>query len=284
MNGGLVRLREIFNDLTPSERKVAAFILEHPEQMIGLSVAQLAEQSGGSQAAVIRLCKSMGLKGYQELMLKVAGDLQERTEGYGGYQEIRPRDSVETIIRNVSSNNIQAIRDTLKILDADRVAGAIEALHRAERIYFYGIGASGLVAQDAQHKFLRINKTSFAFADSHLQLTSAVTLTERDAAVGISYSGETDIVAACLKSAVECGATTISITKYGNTTVSSLARIPLFITSTENEIRIGALSSRMTQLNVIDILYLGVASKHYEQSVNYLERSRTAIRGLKDVR
>lgn len=284
MNGGLVRLREILDEITPSERKVAKFILDNPKRMLGISVAQLATDSGGSKAAVVRLCKTMGFKSYQELMLKVAGDLQEGiVHGYG-YQEIRPIDSIATIVQTVSNNNIQSIRDTMKILDVAMVTKAIEALHRAERIFFYGIGASNLIAQDASHKFMRINKTGFSFSDTHLQITSTVTLTERDVAVGISYSGETEHVAACMKTARQLGAPTISITKYGNTTVSELAQIPLFISSTENEIRVGAMSSRITQLNVIDILYLGVASIDFEKSVEYLEKSRELIDEMKKKR
>ncbi|WP_183577000.1 MurR/RpiR family transcriptional regulator [Paenibacillus rhizosphaerae] len=280
MNGGLVRIREMLAQLTPSERKVANFILENPQNMIGLSVAQLADQSGGSQAAVIRLCKSMGLKGYQELMLKVAGDLQE---GAGfGYQEIQPQDSIASIVQHVSNNNIQSIRDTLKILDVAMITKAIDVLYGAERIFFYGVGASNLVAQDAQHKFMRINKTCFSFTDTHLQLSSSATMTSRDAAVGISYSGETQNVVSCLKMAKEKGAATITITKYGNTPVSAQGDIPLYMTSTENEIRVGATSSRITQLNVIDILYLGMASRDYEKSVTYLEMSREAVRVSKE--
>ncbi|MNI65779.1 putative HTH-type transcriptional regulator YbbH [compost metagenome] len=161
------------------------------------------------------------------------------------------------------------------------VTKAIEALHRAERIYFYGVGASNLVGQDAQHKFTRINKTNFCYADTHLQLTSAVTLTERDVAVGISYSGQTAHVVACLKTAQESNATTISMTKFGSTPVSEQAQIPLFVTSNENEKRIGAMSSRIIQLNLIDILYLGVASIDFEQSVKYLEKSRAVIKSQK---
>ncbi|EGL16255.1 MULTISPECIES: MurR/RpiR family transcriptional regulator [Paenibacillus] len=279
MNGGLVRLREILDDITPSERKVAEFVLSHPHRMLEMSVAQLAAESGGSQAAIIRLCKSMGVKGYPELKLKVAGDLNQSEERYE-YREIRPNDSIDRIIHTVSANNIQSIRDTVTILDADTVRRAVEALSRANRTYFYGLGASNLIAQDAQHKFLRINKTSYSFTDPHLELTSAVMLNEDDVAVGISYSGETDHVIECLKEARLCGAKTISITKYGNNSVSSHADYPLYTSSTENEIRSGAMSSRMTQLNVIDILYLGVASREYDKSVGYLEKSREIIRRM----
>lgn len=279
MNGGLVRLREILDRITPSERKVAEFILKDPRRMVGMSIAQLAEQSGGSQAAVTRLCRSLELKGYRELMLKVAGDLQEG--GGQSYFDIRPQDSISNIVQNVSNNNIQSIRDTMKLLDVAMVNKAIEALARAEHIYFYGVGASNLIAQDAQHKFVRINKTCFAFTDTDLQLTTAVMLTERDVAVGISYSGQTANVVACVKAAKEAGATIISMTKYGNTPVSEQAHIPLFISSTENEVRIGAMSSRITQLNLIDILYSGVASIDFEKSVKYLEKSRAVIKETK---
>ncbi|MVP02371.1 MurR/RpiR family transcriptional regulator [Paenibacillus lutrae] len=278
MNGGLVRLREVYNTLNPSEHKIATFILQNPDEMIHLSVAELATRSGASQAAIIRLCKTLEIKSYQDLKLKVAGDL--RGAETTGYQEIRPNDTISSIIQSVSNNNIQSIRDTLKILDEEAVERSVTALTNAKRIYFFGLGASNLIAMDAQQKFMRINKTSFSFADPHVQLTSAVTLTPEDAAVCISYSGETDEVIRSASIAKKNGCTTISLTRYGNTSLSSIVDIALFNSSTENEIRSGAMASRITQLNVIDILYLSVASRNYEQSVKYLEQTRQAIRGI----
>ncbi|MCM3784596.1 MurR/RpiR family transcriptional regulator [Neobacillus mesonae] len=277
MNGGLVRLKEFYETLNPSERKIAAYILQQPSEIIELSVAELAAKSGASQAAIIRLCKTIGFKGYQDLKLKVAGDLQEADE-QAGYQEIRPNDSVSAMIRSVSNNNIQSIRDTLKIMDEAMVERAVSLMDQARRIYFFGVGASNLIAMDAQQKFLRINKMSFSFADPHQQLTSAVTMTEEDVAVCISYSGETAEVLRAAEIVRERGAEVISMTKYGHSKLSKLATVPLYTSSTENEIRSGAMGSRITQLNLIDILYLCVASKNYEQSVKYLEESRQALK------
>jgi DNA-binding MurR/RpiR family transcriptional regulator len=271
----------MLRQLTPSERIIAEYVLAHPEEMAHLSVADLASRSGGSQAAIIRLCKSLGFKGYQELKMKVVGDLQSR-ESYE-YREFRPDDSIESIMQNVSYTSMQSIRDTMKILDLDHLRQAVEALSRAKRIFFYGTGASNLIAQDAQQKFLRINKPSFTFTDPTVQLTAAVTTEADDVAVGISYSGETKPVIQSLMYANEAGATTISITKYGPTTLSSVARIPLFIASTENEIRSGAMASRITQLNLIDILYLSVASADYDRSVAYLERSRRVLADMERI-
>lgn len=106
-------------------------------------------------------------------------------------------------------------------------------------------------------------------------------LTERDAAVGISYSGKTDYVISGMKAAKEAGAVTICITKYGNSPLSEIADIQLYTSSTENDIRSGATASRITQLNIIDMLYLGVASRSYDQSVDYLEKSRAMINKTK---
>ncbi|OGX68400.1 MAG: RpiR family transcriptional regulator [Paenibacillus sp. RIFOXYA1_FULL_44_5] len=278
MDGGLVRLKEMLDKVTRSERKVAEFILAEPEKMIQSSVAELAEYSGGSPAAIIRLCKSMEFSSFQEFKLKVAGDLQK--DNRLDYQEIQPHDSIENIIKSVSSNNVQSIRDTVKILDPQMVSRAVDVLQSAKRIFFYGLGASNLIAMDAQSKFLRINRMCFSFADPHLQISSATFLQEDDVAVGISYSGESAHVISCLEYAKASHATTISITKFGSNSVSSLADISLMITSTENEIRSGATSSRITQLNVVDILYLGVASRTFDESRMYLERSRQAIGAL----
>ena len=267
MNGGLVRLREIIAMITPSERKVASFILEHPRQLVGLSVAQLAQQSGGSQAAVIRLCKSAGFKGYQELMLKVAGDLYEEPP-LSSYQEIHPADSIQHLIEQVSANTIQSIRNTAKILNPLYVEQAIAALEQARRLFFLGTGASYLVASDAQHKFLRINKPGFAFSDADMQRVASSMLTPEDTVIGISYSGQTAVTIECMQMARDAGATTISLTRYGNNPVSSLALIPLHISALEHEARSESISSRITQLHVIDMLYLGVASRSYPQSLD----------------
>lgn len=276
MEGGLVRLKAVLNQLTPSERKIAQYIVDHPEQAVQASVTQLSALSGGSTAAIVRLCKSLEVTGFQQLKLQIAGDLQGRAEQLT-YNEIQPHDSIDSIIQSVSSNNIQSIKDTVKIINPKMVTKAVEKLSKANRIFFYGMGASNLIAMDAQYKFMRINRTSIAYFDPHMQISSSTSLRSDDVVVGISYSGETEHVIACLKNAQLNGASTISITKWGTTTLSNYSDIPLMISSTENEIRSGATSSRITQLNMIDILYLGVVSLDYEQSVTYLEKSRKAI-------
>ncbi|WP_139488653.1 MurR/RpiR family transcriptional regulator [Brevibacillus dissolubilis] len=277
LNGGLLRIREALPTIKPAERNAAHYILEHPEEVIRLSVKELAEKSNSSQAAIIRLCKNLDLDGYQELKIRIAADLQSSLSGDEEYKEIQPNDDIPTLIESISANNIHSIRETLKIIDPVAVEQAVQALSRAKRIDLYGVGASQLICQDAQQKFLRINKLCNAFSDTHLQLTSAVTLTPDDVAVGISYSGETTQVLAAIKQAKESGALTIGITKYGANPLSGLVDIRLATASTESDIRSAATSSRIAQLNVIDILFMSVASQNYDETISYLRKTRKAI-------
>ncbi|USG68357.1 MurR/RpiR family transcriptional regulator [Brevibacillus ruminantium] len=277
MSGGLLRIREYLQTIKPSERSVAEYILENPREVIRLSIKELAERSHASPAAIIRMCKNMGLDGFPELKIRIAADLQSPSAGEEEYKEILPSDDIPTLIESVTANHIYSLRETLKVLDPAAVEQAVQAIYRARRIDFFGVGASQLVAQDAQQKFLRIDKTANAHADAHLQITSAVTLTDEDVAVGISYSGETRQVLSAITRAREAGAITIGITKFGQNSLSTLVDIHLTTISSEADMRSAATSSRIAQLAVIDMIFMGVAAQSYEKAVSYLRRTRKAV-------
>jgi DNA-binding MurR/RpiR family transcriptional regulator len=275
-NGGLVRIKEALKYIRPAEENAARYILENPDEVVGLSIKELAVKSQSSQAAIIRLCKNIGVEGFKELKVRIAGDLQAMQSSDQAYKEISPNDDIKTLINSISYNNIYAIRQTLQLLDFKEVERAVEAIQAAGRIDFYGAAASQIIAQDAQQKFLRINKACTAYTDSHLQLTSSVTLTEKDVAVGISYSGETTHVLEAIKISKENNATTIGITRYGANPLASMVDICLTTSATESDIRSAATASRIAQLNIIDILFSSVASKNYHSSIDYLNKTRDA--------
>lgn len=277
LNGGLVSLQAILDELKPSERKVAQFILAHPEDVVKLSVQKLAELSGVSEATIIRLARSLNMKGYQELKLRIAGDLNKQTSAVGSYQEIMMEGSVESIMQAVSWNNIQSIQDTLSVLSSEEVMRAADALSRARKIDVYGVGASAVIADDIKQKLSRINLWCEAYSDFHAQLTSAVNLTEQDVAFGISYSGQTEDIIQSLTEAKQQGATIISLTKFGSSPVADLASIRLFTSSVEKSVRSGAMASRIAQLNVIDILFIAMVSRKQEDVIPLLEKTRVAV-------
>jgi DNA-binding MurR/RpiR family transcriptional regulator len=279
--GGLVMLSELLNRLAPSERKIAAYILEHPQEAISCTTSELGERSSTSGAAVIRLCKSLGLKGFQELKLRVAGDLHKNTEE--GYRDIQPMESQSSVLQKVTNNSIQSLRETAEILNPEDISKAVDAFINAPSIHFFGVGASSIIALDAQQKFIRINKRATAFTDIHMVAMLVANVQQGDVVVGISFSGETAEIVKILKLANTRGATTISLTRYGTSPVSEQADIKLYTSaSKEATFRSGATSSRLAQLHVIDILFMCVASQQYENTVHHLDQTREAIEFLKD--
>ena len=281
LNGGLIMLKEMLPNLPQSEKKIAQYMIDQPEKAINLTASQLGKGSGTSSAAVIRLCKSLGLKGLQELKLRIAGDIQKND--HEGYIDIEPNETVSSVIHKMTNNSIQSIKETAELLNNQHVKTAIHLLKNARRIHFVGVGASSIIAQDAQQKFSRIDKDAYAFSDMHLAATLVANASDDDVVVGISFSGETKEVAKIIELAKNKGIKTVSLTKYGNSTVAQHASINLYTSASyEPTFRSGATSSRMAQLQVIDIMFMGVASSLYDHTLQSLDATREAVQFLSE--
>ncbi|WP_188454191.1 MurR/RpiR family transcriptional regulator [Virgibacillus oceani] len=276
VKGGLLILKELIHTLPPSEKKIAQYILENPEESILLTAQTLGERSKTSSAAVIRLCKSVGFNSFQELKIRVAGDMREQT--VAGYRDIEPHDEYKNIIEKVTSNTTQTLKETVDIMNVENLREAVTALTNAKTIIFVGFGASYIAALDAEQKFLRIDKQVNSFSDVHMAATSIANKGTDDVVVGISFSGNTQEVAKLLELAKQKQAKTISITKYGNSLVSKYSDIKLHTSAArEATFRSGATSSRIAQLHIIDILFMCLASEEYEETINRLDETREAI-------
>lgn len=277
MTGGLGMLKEMLPKLPPSELKIAEYILEHPQESISMTALELGKRSSTSGAAVIRLCKSLDLKGFQDLKLRIAGDLQKTRDE--GYRDIKPNEPLLSIVDKMVNNSILAIRETAELINTSELEKAINLLRHAKNIHFVGVGASAIIAEDAQQKFLRINKAAYAFTDMHMAVTLIANASEEDVVVGISYSGETNEIVRVLELAKQKNIKTISLTKYGSSPIGKVSDVRLYSSATrEPTFRSGATSSRIGQLQIIDILFLCVASSNYEETIERLESTREAIR------
>lgn len=274
----LTKMRQGMTSFTPSEQKIASYILENPKEAMNLSVVEMAEKSNTSEASVVRFCKTLGLKGYQELKLSISmSSIGKSTKEKILHEIINANDTPDVILNKLSAGSIQAIEDTNNVLNISSLAEAIDKINECEKIHLFGAGASSIVALDAQYKFSRINIPAFMFFDHHIQLTTAVHLTEKDVAIGISHTGRTMEVINILKVAKERGATTISITQYGKSPIQEVSDIVLYTASVENNFRSGAMASRIAQLLVIDSLFIGVACKRYDEVIEHLKVTREAL-------
>ncbi|MTI71235.1 MAG: MurR/RpiR family transcriptional regulator [Firmicutes bacterium] len=278
-NGILTKIKHGYDTFKPSEKKVAKFILKNTNDIPNFSIMALANKCHTSEASVIRFCRTLGLKGYQDLKLAISLEISKKKDDKQIiHDQINIEDSTSDILEKISMGSVKAIEDTKEIINIELLKEAIEAINDAEKIYLFSVGASSVVALDAQYKFTRINIPTVLYLDSHMQLTSAVHVTEKDVAIGISNSGNTKDVIKCLNIAKSNGAKTISITQYGRSPILEASDITLFTAHVENNFRSGAMGSRIAQLNIIDSLFIGVACKRYDEVIKHLKDTREVLK------
>ena len=272
--GSFVRLQGAYSGLRAAEQRVADFILKHPDELIYLTVTELAERTNTSESTVVRLCQKIGYKGYQEFKIVLARDLVEpETEIYAA---IESGDDLATVKSKVFQANGQALRDTIEVLDDEQLERAVDALSAARRIDVYGVGGSGPLALDAYHKFLKLGLQAIALSDGDLMAMSSALLGKGDVAFGISHTGASRDVTDALSRARGNGATTICITHRSSSPITKVADVVLVTAAKQTAFRSDASSSRIAQLTIIDTLYVGVAHKNHDRSLDMIERTRDA--------
>ncbi len=286
MEGVLLKINEIADSLPPSERKVANVILSAPGEVVLMSIDEIALASSVSTASVVRLSKRLGCTGYKELCRDISIDLAVR-QNSTKYEAVFPGASMETIIQATCRTDINAITNTMSLIDLKQFEKAVDALAKAPRVDFYGVGASGIVALDGCYKFMRLNKASLSLGDSHYQCVMASTLKAGDVGVFISYSGTTFDILDMISAAKRGGATIISITKYGTNPVSEQADIKLYVDNSESALKLGAIGSRIGDLAIIDALFTTVSSKlfddvkeHLDETHEILNKKRSRIKAI----
>lgn len=271
MKSVLLRLREYYNQCSPSELGVTQFILDNPKKAVECNIHQLAQITFSSPSSIIRLCKKINFEGYRDLRSKLIYELAifEHTSSIE-FGEIERQDSIEDIARKTTYKNAKTLDENLGLMDYDVLHTCVDLVCSAKTIYFFGLGSSLLVAKDAHMKFLRLNKLSCVSEDWHLQLLQARNMTPKDLGIAISYSGQTQETIECAKTAKNVGAPLISITRYGPNPLVGICDYNLYVSATESLFRNGAMASRIAQLNMIDIIYNAFANRSYEKSLEKL--------------
>jgi len=277
MANALLRLRELSKSFSNTEREVAENILSNPRQVVDMSIHQLAKHTFSSPSTIVRLCNHTGYSGYKEFRKAVTYELAQRDQTKKIEQkEISFSDSLTEIIDKITYLNIISLEETKELLDVQVLRQCVDLIRNARVVYLFGLGASLCTARDAYLKFLRLNKLSIMNEDWHSQLLQARNATADDLAIVFSYSGATVEVIECMKALRENRTPIVAVTRCVQSPVAELADYKLYTSSNESLFRSGAMSSRMSQLNIVDILYTALASESSEHSLDQL--SRTHIR------
>ena len=278
-NTNLIKaISEALGSLRKSERKVADFVLADPAVILNMRIIDLANHSQVSEPTVLRFCRALGYDGFQSFKLQLARYLG--SSGIYSQFSVSDADSITDVSKKVFDSTIGSLIAVREELDITALESAIAALAIAERVEFYGFGASGSVAIDAQHKFFRLQVSAAAYTDPHIQHMSAISLKSGDVVVAISQSGRSTALIQSLKLAREAGATVIGLVP-DKTPVADLCAIPIHINVEENQHVFSPVSSRIAHLVVIDVLAMGVAQQRGSLLQDHLKRLNRSLKSLR---
>ena len=275
----LDRIKASLPSLAPAEQRVGKLVLLDPRAFANLPVTELAERAHVSKPTVVRFCRSVGYDGLTDFKLKLAGNVSEGVPFI--HRSVDADDKTSDVTVKVIDNTVAAFlkyRNDASSFALDQAAQALAGTHASgKRIEFFGVGNSGIVAQDAQHKFFRLGMNTIAYSDGHMQVMSASLLSKGDCVVVISNSGRTrDLMDAC-DIAKKRGATTIVITASGSP-LATAGHIHLTADHPESYDRYSPMVSRLLHLLIIDILATTVALRSGESLQPALREMKNNLR------
>lgn len=269
-NGDLLhRIQERYGNLRKSERIVADYLREHVGTRLNASITELGQLLNVSEATISRVSRALGYEGYPDLKLSLAEGARHRSAFVNVPTEIDETDSLVKTSSNLASLLAASLHGTQRMLDGERLERAVDALSAAKKILFVGVGGAAAICDEAVHLFIKAGFDANTYRDGYTQTIGAANLTPADVMVGVSHTGTTDTVATALQIAGSNGATTIAITSDASSPVAKAAKVALttWNSSTPPIPLYGDfLEGRISQLFLIDLLYLGLLFRSSETS------------------
>ncbi|MBF7053011.1 MurR/RpiR family transcriptional regulator [Halomonas sp. KAO] len=268
------RIRQRLEELNRSERKVADVILADPTAATGMSIATLAQAASVSEPTVNRFCRSFDAKGYPDFKIKLAQSLARGTPYVS--QAVEPDDSAADYTQKIFGATIAALDAARRQTDVTRIERVVDFLIQAKQVHFFGLGASGAVAQDAQHKFFRFNLPVTAYIDVLMQRMVASTCHTGDVVVVISWTGRTRELVDIARLARENGAVVLGITAPSSPLARECSET-LEVATPEDTDYYMPMTSRMIQLALIDVLATGVTLRRGEDFLGHLKKIKDSL-------
>ncbi len=253
----LARMRALYPSLPPAERKVVDFVLVNFAEVIRMTLAELAQRSGVSDATVVRLCRSLGFNNYLELKISLTRTVSNSSRLI--HDDVCESDSSATIARKVLHTAIEAVQDTLQVLDDEAFEKAVNLLMQADRILIAGVGTSGPLAHELYNRLIRLRLNCHVHTDIYLQVIEAALLTEQDVVLLISQNGTSFGPIRTALEARRKGAKVIVVTGNAVSELSEMADVILLTVS--HETRLEAIDSRVVQHALIQALYVALAMR-----------------------
>jgi DNA-binding MurR/RpiR family transcriptional regulator len=268
------RIRMLLPELTASETRITEILLRS-DAAVELPLKAVAREAETSEAMVVKTAKRLGFSGYKEL--RSALTAYKNQPHVDLHQEITPDDTAETIVQKVFRTSIQALEETLAILDMEAFSHAAKLLHGAHQRDFYGLGGSAQIARDVAHKFLRIGIRASMLDDTHMMAMSASLLRAGDVVVAFSHSGRTSGVLDSVQIARANRASIIAVTNYASSPLAEMSDVVLCATAQGSYLTSENAAARIAQLNIMDAIFIAVAQKGIQAAEASLVRTMAAV-------
>ena len=275
-----LRIKNYYGELNTSEKVVADFLCISAEEVLNLKLLMLSEVLGVSEATIIRFCKNIGYSGYSELKLAIAQSIGERKvsrENNAFDINISEGDKIEELPDKVGAHVIKAMQDTLKVLDEKELKKAVKAVVKCRRLFFVGVGTSACTANDAFTKFIKLGINCVFCSDAHMQLIALANAAKGDVVIAISHSGKTKDTVDMVRVAKKRRATVICLTNYKASIIAKYSDISLLTAGYETGFHSETMISRILQLSIIDMLYLGVTLQDLNMYLKSIENTNKVL-------
>lgn len=267
------------NSLTKTEKRIAAAILAQPNLLSQCSLSEIASHLDVGEATFIRFCRTLGFKGYTDFKLDLAIELatQDKENLNLLDTDISPTDSSKEIALKLQSNLNNVIAETINLLDFDELEKVVKALQQAKRIFLFGVGSSGLTAEDVKYKLMRIGLQTDAVTNIHFMYMQAALLQEGDVVIGISHSGYSEETVKALRIARENKAKTVAITHNLRSPITTVSDYVLINGNRQGYMQSDSIGTKMAQLFVLDLLYALLVQAEPDKAITQKQKTLNVI-------
>lgn len=275
-------IRNIYSSLSPSEKKVADFVMKNPQQVLNLSIFELADLCSVSAPSVSRFVKRTFRMNFLETKVELAKNFSQ-IEKNNVSELLSWADDLNDMPSKIINEVSLTCNDVIAANTTDKFKDVIDLIKNADTVYFFAVGSSAIVAADFQNKLLKIGIKSIFINDSNLNILNSNVCTPRDVVIAISFSGRTKEVNIAVSNAKKRNTPIVAITQGMNSSLAKMADYVLLSPSYEiNENRLGAIFSRYGQLFIVDYLFIGLAKQVIKNTKQFAENYHNFFEILKE--
>ncbi len=274
----ILQIQSSYNQFTKAEKKVADYCLAHRDEIPYLSITELADACEVGDTSVYRFCRTLKLEGYQEFKMKFSLSQNTADHSEEAVSEFETSTTAfDAFAKKIMNSHKNAIEETYHLLNPSTFESVLDLLESAEHIYFFGVGDSLLVAEEARNRFLRLTTKVNCITDPHMQAVAASLSTEKDLIFLISYSGSTKDNIQIAKLAKERGAKVVCISHFQKSPLTAYCDAVLLCGSKEGPLNRGSMSAKSAQLYLIDLLYQSMYERNPEESFKNNELATASV-------